>query len=213
MKPEWIARQSRRPSGWLGELVARVMRLETRSANAFALSALPIEPTDGVLEVGSGHGQTVAEIARRVPDGFVAGVDPSDVMVRLSARRLQPAIERGRASVHRSEAAKLPFEDARFDAALAVHVLYFWPQPEVELREIRRVLKAGATLVLGFRPDGPELRAKLPDTIYHLRSVSEMEKLLRENGFDFVRVAEAGESSFVCLTAWARGEVAPQHRP
>ena len=25
MKPEWIARQSRRPSGWIGEIVARVM--------------------------------------------------------------------------------------------------------------------------------------------------------------------------------------------
>jgi ubiquinone/menaquinone biosynthesis C-methylase UbiE len=61
-------------------------------------------------------------------------------MVRLAARRLRRAIARGRADVRRAEAAHLPFEDARFDAALAVHVLYFWRDPLTELREIHRVL-------------------------------------------------------------------------
>jgi len=36
-KSELIARQSRLPTGWLGEIVARVMSLETIPANAAAL--------------------------------------------------------------------------------------------------------------------------------------------------------------------------------
>jgi ubiquinone/menaquinone biosynthesis C-methylase UbiE len=184
------------------------MSWETRSLNAFASSQLPVAPGDAVLEVGCGHGHTLVQLARRARDGFVAGIDPSDVMVRLSTRRLRDAIEGGRAEVHSAEAARLPFDDGLFDAALAVHVLYFWAEPQVELREIRRVLRPSGTLVLGFRPDGPEARAQLPDSVYHMRSVGEVEKLLRETGFEVDRVA-THESPFVCVVARAVDGIAP----
>jgi SAM-dependent methyltransferase len=207
MKPGWIARQSRRPSGWLGELVARVMAWETGAANAFAVDQLPLEPGAAVLEIGCGHGRTLVALARRVRGGTVAGVDPSDVMVRHATGRLRAESARGRAEVHRAEAARLPFPDARFDAALAVHVLYFWPEPLVELREIRRVLRPGGALVLGFRPDDAGARASLPASVYHLRSVEEAEQLLREAGFEAVRASEAdcGEPRFACVIGHARG--------
>jgi len=204
MKPLWIARQSRHPAGWLGEVVARVMSIETRSANAFALAQLSLERHHAVLEIGCGHGRTLAKLAHRAAEGFVAGIDPSDVMVRLAARRLRSAIARGRADVRRAEAAHLPFEDARFDAVLAVHVLYFWPDPSVELREIHRVLRPGGALVLGFRPDDRGARASLPDSVYHLRPLPEIEKLLREAGFERPRAAEKPSGApFVCLSARA----------
>jgi ubiquinone/menaquinone biosynthesis C-methylase UbiE len=201
MKPEWIARQSRCPSGWIGEIVARVMSLETRAVNALALSRLPLEAGDAVLEVGCGHGRTLAKLAARVGGGFVAGIDPSEVMVRLATRRMKSAIACGHASVHTAEAGRMPFE-----AALAVHVLYFWSRPEEELHEIRRVLRPGGVLLLGFRPDGPETRASVPGSIYHLRSVEEVEKLLAEAGFEVDRVIEDA-SPFVCVTARAKETV------
>jgi ubiquinone/menaquinone biosynthesis C-methylase UbiE len=216
-KPEWIARQSRRPAGWVGELVARVMARETRDANAFALERLPLAPASAVLEIGCGHGETLARLAHQVGAGYAAGVDPSDVMVRLSTRRLARAIEAGRAEVRQAEAAQLPFPDARFDAALAVHVLYFWPDPARELREIRRVLRPGAALVLGFRPDDPETRASLPASVYHMRSLAEVEGLLREAGFEGLAATETriGPAPFACLAAIAargRGRAASAGR-
>ena len=203
MKPGWIARQSRRPSGWLGEIVARVMARETRAANVFALSQLRAEPHHGVLEIGCGSGHNLEQLARRRGAGFVAGIDPSDVMVRLATRRLRKQIELGQVDVRRAAAARLPFESARFDAALAVHVLYFWPDARVELREIRRVLRPGGVLMIGFRPDDPGARASLPGSVYHLRSAIELEKLLLETGFDEVDVATTnlGRMPFVCLRA------------
>lgn len=206
MKPEWIARQSRCPSGWIGEIVARVMSLETRAVNAFALSRLSLQAGDAVLEVGCGHGRTLAKLAASLGDGFVAGIDPSEVMVRLATRRMKNAIACGHASVHTAEARRMPFEADRFDAALAVHVLYFWPRPEEELHEIRRVLRPGGVLLLGFRPDGPETRASIPGSIYHLRSVEEVAKLLAEAGFEVDRVIEDA-SPFVCVTARAKETV------
>ena len=62
-KSELIARQSRLPTGWLGEIVARVMSLETIPANAAALDELEPSSYEAVLEVGCGHGRTLARIA------------------------------------------------------------------------------------------------------------------------------------------------------
>ena len=203
MRPDWIARQSRRPSGWLGEVVARVMDRETRAANAFALSQLRPAPHHSVLEIGCGSGHNLEQLARRSGAGLVAGIDPSDVMLRLATRRLREPIERGQVDVRRAEAVRLPFEPASFDAAFAVHVIYFWPDARVELREIRRVLRPGGVLVIGFRPDDPGARASLPGSVYHLRSATRLEMLLRENGFDGVEVATTnlGRMPFVCVRA------------
>jgi len=210
MKPEWIARQSRRPAGWFGEVVARVMAFETATANRFAVECLGVASHEAVLEVGCGHGRTLEALARQANGGFVAGIDPSDVMVRLASRRLRRPIAGGRAAVRRAEACRIPFADGRFDAVLAVHVLYFWPDCRAEIRELRRVLRPGGRLVLGFRPDDPDARAALPAAVYALRSPAEVEKLLAEAEFDEIRTERAifGGTPFACTRARRPGEAA-----
>ena len=78
-RPEFIARQSGRPNGFLGRLIARIMAKETAGANTAAVRLLELQPTDHVLEVGFGHGCTIEQVARLVPQGFVAGVDAPGV--------------------------------------------------------------------------------------------------------------------------------------
>ena len=206
MKPEWIARQSSRPRGWLGEIVARVMSYETIRVNRIALEHLAVGAGEAVLDVGCGHGRTLAALERDGTAGFVAGIDPSEVMVRLASRRLRRAIAHGRAQIQRAESSRIPHPDAHFDAALAVHVLYFWPDPVVELAEIRRVLRPGGRLLLGYRPDDEAARAALPSSVYALRSSVEVEKLLLEAGFDSVHthVQPLGDAPFACARAEVR---------
>jgi ubiquinone/menaquinone biosynthesis C-methylase UbiE len=198
-KPELIARQSRQPSGWLGEIVARVMAYDTAHANRIAVERLAVQAGEAVLEVGCGHGRTLARIAQ-APCGSLAGIDPSEVMVRLARRRLRRRIEAGRAEVSLAASSALPYPDARFDAALAVHVLYFWKDAIAELREIRRVLRPGGRALLGYRPGDAETLAALPSTVYALRSVAETEGLLAQAGFVAIRSTHhsIGKSQFVC---------------
>ena len=181
-KPELIARQSRRPSGWLGEIVARVMAFETEPANRVAIEKLAVQAGEAVLEIGSGHGRTLARIAA-TPGTFLAGVDPSDVMVRLARKRMRRWIDAGRADVALASSAKIPHADARFDAALAVHVVYFWREPLADLAEILRVLRPGGRLLLVYRPRDEETLVSLPASVYALRSVDEIEALLAESTF------------------------------
>ncbi len=188
-KPEAIARQSRRPSGWLGEIVARVMALETAPANRMAVQEFAVRAEEKVLEIGCGHGRTLARLAES-PCASLAGIDPSEVMVRLARKRMRRWIEAGRAEVSLASSTKIPHADGRFDAALAVHVVYFWNEPLADLREVRRVLRPGGRVLLGYRPRDEQTLAALPATVYALRSVDEIEGLLAESGFVEIRSAE-----------------------
>jgi SAM-dependent methyltransferase len=202
VKSELVARQSRRPSGWLGEIVARVMALETAPANRIALEQLAVQDGEAILEVGCGHGSTLARIARG-PFGSLAGVDASEVMVRLASKRLRPSIAAGRAEVSLATSDALPFASGRFDAAFAVHVLYFWSDPRADLRELGRVLKPGGRILLGYRPRDEQTRAALPASVYSLRSQQEVEGLLAGAGFVAIRSAlrSLGGSPFVLSEA------------
>jgi hypothetical protein len=58
-RPVFIARQSARPAGLLGRLIANIMAHETADLNERAVRLLEPSPSDWVLEIGFGHGRTI----------------------------------------------------------------------------------------------------------------------------------------------------------
>ncbi len=187
-RPEFIARQARCPSGLLGRLLGGVMALETASDNERALDLLAPGPSDHVLEIGFGHGRTIARAAMRAKRGCVAGVEISETMLRMAGRYNRRLIDAGRVELKIADAAALPYIAGRFDKVLSVHTLYFWPDLRDTLREIRRVMKPGGGLVLGFRSaENPETR-DFPESTYRFYRRGEIEEMLCEAGFTGVRI-------------------------
>ena len=80
-----------------------------------------------VVNVGAGAGSYEPR------DRDVVAVEPSELMIGL-----RPA---GAARVVRASAEALPFEDASFDAAMAVLSDHHWPDRAGGLRELRRVAR------------------------------------------------------------------------
>lgn len=183
-RPEFIARQASCPTGLLGRFLARIMAAETATVNEKALELLAFRPDDHVLEVGFGHGRTLARAAAAVPTGFVAGVDVSEQMVQMARYRNRQCIKEGRVEVQRTDSAHVPYPDKCFDHVYAIHTLYFWADPRVHLQEIYRVMKAGARFVLGFSPKEDERAvANFPATIYRFYTSDEVHWLLGASGF------------------------------
>jgi arsenite methyltransferase len=119
---------------------------DARRRRAIVREALGARPGDRVLDVGCGPGFYCAELLAEVgPDGSVVGIDGSDAMLTLAARRC-----RGAANVefHEGDATSLPIEDASCDRALCVQVLEYVADPSVALKEMRRVLRAGGRAVV-----------------------------------------------------------------
>lgn len=188
-KPLLIAKQGRRPSGLLGRLVARIMARETAPENDRALALLKSEPGDEILEIGSGHGHTLARAATMAPDARFTGVDFSEVMHRYAARRHRARVAQGQLTFLLGSSDKLPFPTAHFDKVLTVHTIYFWTSPLDHLREARRVLRPGGRLVLGFRPaEDPGFGATFPAEVYCIRPRAEVIDFVERAGFQVLEV-------------------------
>lgn len=203
-RPQFISEHARNARGILGRLIAFIMARETWSENMRAMEALGIGQTDQVLDVGCGHGRSLMEIAARAPRGRSVGIDPSKLMVEIAAKRNRTLIEAGRIDVFLSGVESLPFPDDMFDKALCVHVLYFWKDVEMSLREIRRVLKPGGCLALAFRTNADlKAIASFPAEIYRFPSLADVRTVLERAGME-VHVAGDGANEPALLLATKR---------
>ena len=112
-----------------------------RQARRRGISMLRLERSARVLEVGVGTGLSLPFFP---PDTHVYGVDISKAMLDRARDR---ASDPGRALIE-GDVAHLPFRDGSFDGVLAPYVVSAVPDPVAMLREIRRVGKPGARIVL-----------------------------------------------------------------
>lgn len=161
------------PQGWLGHLAGRLMALKNRERNVWAIDLLEACPTDHILEIGFGPGWAIQQLAPRVAEGFVAGVDASAAMLAQARQRNAAAVRAGRVELCCGPNAPLPYPEARFDKAFTVNSTQFWPDLPAGLRELRRVLKPGGRVIVTYQPPygtaeearalGQQLAARLPE--------------------------------------------------
>jgi ubiquinone/menaquinone biosynthesis C-methylase UbiE len=106
-----------------------------------------------VLDVGTGPGVLLEELARNRPDLTVTGVDPSKDMVAAAQRKL--ARYGPRATAVTGDAADLPFADGAFDLIVSSLSLHHWDRPEEAGRELARVLRPGGRICIYDVPAAP----------------------------------------------------------
>lgn len=134
------AEQPERKDRWsAGELyepyVGRWSRLVARELLAW----VAVPAGKDWLDVGCGTGALAQTILERSDPKSVTGIDSSAAF--LSHARAQ--VTSPRASFEMADAQALPFEAARFDAAVCGLVLNFLPQPPRAVAEMARVVRPG----------------------------------------------------------------------
>lgn len=203
-RPEFIARQGRHPAGLLGRVIARVMEHETSDVNDRAIAMLQPVSGERLLDVGTGHGRSLQALAQRTPGGLVVGADHSAVMCSIARCRNARLIEAGQVRVEQASSDALPFQGSTFDAAMAVHTLYFWDPLEPHLRSLAHVLRPGGRLLLVYRPsDAPEA-AGFPSTVYRFRTTSAVEACLRACGFEAIESSRSPQTGSTTFTRAVR---------
>ncbi len=100
-----------------------------------------------VLDVGCGTGYTTQGILERENVYEVVGIDMNPVQLCRAAKNLNSA--KSRATLERADAENLPFGDRVFDAVVSVGAIEYFPDPEKALKEMARVAKSGAPVVVG----------------------------------------------------------------
>lgn len=104
----------------------------------WALQGLP--PQGGeALEVGAGSGAMAAALLQRDPSLRMVVTDVDPQMLAVAARTLRPYA--GRVELVEADAAALPFDDDRFDAAFSFAMLHHVLRWEEAVAELFRVLR------------------------------------------------------------------------
>lgn len=199
-RPRFIAEQARHAQGPLGRLIAFIMARETWAENKGAIDALGIVASDHILDIGCGHGRSLAALAARAENGHVVGVDPSELMAEIAVRRNRELVKARRVEVAIAGVDALPFADAAFDKALCVHVVYFWKDLAAALREIARVLKPGGRLALVLRTNEDETAVRaFPADVYRFPALAEVTAALVGAGFTLDHTGERGRGPMLLL--------------
>jgi ubiquinone/menaquinone biosynthesis C-methylase UbiE len=119
-----------------------LMRRPYRRIAADAVAAL--RPEASVLDVGTGPGRLLVELARMRPDLRVTGVDLASDMVDTARRNLAGFGDRATAVV--GDVRKLPFEAGTFDLIVSTLSLHHWSDPTASGGELARVLRTGGQI-------------------------------------------------------------------
>ena len=152
-----------RPKGALGRLGGLIMARTNYACAAWVIDLIQIQPNDNVLEVGFGPGAGIGLLAETTSAGQVAGIDASREMVEQATARSAQAIKS--IDLRRGSGESLPFEDHSFDKVLAINSMQVWTDALTGLREIRRVLKLGGGVALGFTPHSGQRRGGLSEIL------------------------------------------------
>jgi ubiquinone/menaquinone biosynthesis C-methylase UbiE len=187
LDPSTIAQHLSKPEGAVGVAVAANMNRTNIGAYRMAGQKLALQANDRLLEVGFGNGHEIDALLAAAPGIRYTGIDFSETMVKEAAACNAGAVSEGRVALMMGSASALPFPAAGFDKALALNTIYFWPDPSIELAEIRRVLCPGGRLVLGSNAPGTMTQILLSRG-FRTYSKDELTQLLINSGFQRVEI-------------------------
>lgn len=95
-----------------------------------------------VLDVGSGTGSLSRAFLERFGSGSIVGIDPALQFVEHARKNVTD----GRVVFHVGDAQQIDYPDDSFDAALAMLVLNFVPEPSSAVCEMARVTRPGGNV-------------------------------------------------------------------
>jgi ubiquinone/menaquinone biosynthesis C-methylase UbiE len=195
--------QVRKPTRWVGRLIARAMNRSHAAMTDWALGHVRIASDATILDVGCGGGATVGKLAALAPEGKVHGVDHSRGCVAESTATNAAFIGSGQVEIRLASVSHLPFKDDEIDLATAFETQYYWPDPVNDLKEILRVLKPGGTLLVAAeaysRRDSSGLQASVMKLLgSRVPSVEDERQLFGFAGFDRVQVTTEPSKGWMC---------------
>jgi ubiquinone/menaquinone biosynthesis C-methylase UbiE len=116
-------------------------------------AALGATRSPKVLEIGPGPGQLAGRLLALMPEARWTGLDIDPAMLAATRRRLAGGSVDDRATLVEGDAAALPFDDASFDLVVSSLSAHHWPDALAAVREMRRVLRPGASALVYDVPE------------------------------------------------------------
>ncbi len=154
------------------------------------LNNFSFKGNENVLDIGCGDGKVTQEIAQKVPNGTVVGIDPSENMIEECTK----SFSRIKNLSFEKTCAEEFVSDSTFDLVVSFSALHYVENHEKVLSNIFQSLKPGGTLIAfmsgGNQPDvekifnSPKWKSLLPEKLeWHSQTEDNYKLMLEKSGF------------------------------
>jgi len=172
------------PRGLGGYIAGWIMPVFHSTIYKRVYPVLDLRPQDDLLEVGCGSGHFLLKYASHVKS--IAGLDLSDVMIKIANRKNRKRIREGTAEFIQGDASELPWDDNRFSAVTSMGSFIGFPDQLESLKEMYRVLRPGGRAVVSIEynaEDGVDRSKMIEEWGIQLLSEKDIRSMMEEAGF------------------------------
>jgi len=183
----FIANQCRKPEGFFGRLMARLLESRNKKTNDWIISLMDIRDNDSLLEVGYGPGYAINRIAHAFKHVKISGIDFSELMWKKASRRNHVFILTKRVDLVCGDLIDYKGKN-EFSKIYGVNVVYFWNDLDKYLAKIFKLLKKKGEVFL-YMTDPSQLD-KIPfarNEVFNKYTRDQMLVELKKAGFKKAR--------------------------
>ena len=115
------------------------------STLSFLKKWMAVKGTERILDVACGTGTLEQLLVKDHPNQNISGIDISERMLAVAKRKLAvyPNV-----TFFNASASEIPFPEESFDRVVCASSFHFFDDPTRSLREMRRVLKTGGSVII-----------------------------------------------------------------
>jgi len=185
---ESLGRQLRKPSGFYGRLVSRMMNKRNKIAYERIIRELDIKNGDKVFEIGYGPGLGISLIANTFSDCSVSGIDFSELMHQEANKLNKKFIDGGNVHLQFGDFLKQEPEIEKYDKVFCLNVIYFWSDLHLAFSKTYSLLNNGGMFCI-FMTHKDQLEASSFTNLakdFNKYSIETVESELMNTGFQSV---------------------------
>ena len=98
-----------------------------------------------LIDVGCGPGHVCELLANRFPEAQFTGIDVSDTLIAIAQQKRKKL---SNLNFEVGNALDLRFNDEEFDAAISINSIKAWPDRQVGIIQMARVVRSGGTVIV-----------------------------------------------------------------
>ncbi|MDD4031706.1 MAG: class I SAM-dependent methyltransferase [Bacteroidales bacterium] len=179
----YIAKQFRKPTGFCGKIISKMMTKGNVPAYDIVIPELHIKPKDRILEIGYGLGIGIDRISSDY-DCFVSGIDFSEIMFRGASKRNKDHIRNKKAELCYGDFLTFNMVECQYDIVFCLNVIYFWDSLDEPFSKIKALLKEGGTFCIYMLPREDLAKAKFTtDEVFNKYTIDQVSDQLKLSGF------------------------------
>lgn len=183
---ESLGRQLRKPSGFYGKMVSRMMNMRNKISYKRIIKELDIKGGEKVFEIGYGPGLGIWMIADTIPDCSISGIDFSELMYQEAHKRNKKFVAQGAVHLQFGDFLSQEFIVEKYDKVFCSNVIYFWSDLRLAFSTVFSILNDGGVFCI-FMTHKSELKETGFSKDFNKYSIETVEAELLNSGFQSVQ--------------------------